>query len=62
MPIKIDTCTCHSVFQDAEYGFKKRVFNERIRGGKHVGWRCTICLRETVDAALEPKQEVKKPH
>ncbi len=56
MPVKIDTCTCFHAFQDAEYGFKKRVWNERIRGGKHIGWRCSICKKEIADAALEPKQ------
>jgi len=44
---EIKRCTCAHEFQDATYGAGRRVHNaKRMKDGKTVGWRCTVCTRE----------------
>jgi hypothetical protein len=45
---QIKHCSCRHVFQDATYGAGNRVHNaKRTKDGKAIGWRCTVCARET---------------
>lgn len=37
------TCMCKHEYQDEKYGVGKRVHNRCRKGGKFVGWRCTVC-------------------
>ena len=45
----IKQCTCEHEFQDQMYGRHRRVFNEKLSGGKHSGWRGTVCGKEIRD-------------
>lgn len=45
----IKQCNCAHEFQDRVYGPFKRVMNEKIAGGKHSGWRCTVCGKDIRD-------------
>jgi hypothetical protein len=42
---EIKPCTCEHAYQDEKYGKRKRVYNRRIKDGKNVGSRCTVCSK-----------------
>lgn len=48
--VRCEGCTPHP-YQDKKYGEKIRVANERVKEGKPLGYRCTVCLK-THDKAL----------
>ena len=44
---KVKTCTCRHEWQDGRYGKGMRVHNECKLSSGTLGWRCTVCSRET---------------
>ena len=45
MATTVKFCICKHVFQDAEYGPQKRVFNQTAKDDEKT-WRCTVCGTE----------------
>ena len=43
----IKSCTCANAGQDKLHGKGMRVFNPfKMKDGKTLGYRCTVCLKE----------------